>query len=381
MANIFQAAANIKKYGLKNALRGALQTPGGYLDQTQYNPNNAFAIQNGVAPGSYATGQQYYDTNSQSYNHFPTMVGAATYDTSAGMPGMSPDTYGGLPGMEPSTTTSTQPVSSDSTSGGTTQTYTPNLVEYPPGSGYYYDLNDVTQKQAFYDRRLVDLQQSRDQQIAAIDQNIADLTGSSKDYVTNYFKQLENFGAVKGAGDINRIDTYTQASPNAFQSSEANSYDLANQNYLTGVGDAAQQANTDVGAAYLANPNDPSLLGADTTYGRQQQNYFGGRNDVLSQYNDYLAGIQQQNDPSTNPFGYAYHAAGLNAPAAVNLSGAAPSVNFTQTAPNATPGPNFRPVGRSGISDQTPLQNFLGQTQLNPQDTDFLRKYLIGRPA
>lgn len=256
----------------------------------------------------------------------------------------------------------------------------PQLVEYPPGTGFYYDLNDDIQRQAFYDRRLLDLQDSRDQQIAHIDQQIADLTGSSKDYVRNYFKQLEDFGTVKSTGDMNRIDTYSAASPNAFQSSEGTSYNLANTNYLKGVGEAADKANQDVGADFIANPNDVNLLGDDTTYGRQLQNYFGGRNQVGEEYNDYLAGIQQQNNPSTNPFAYAYQAAGLQAPGAVDISRFNPFVDFKRTTAAATPGPGFRPAGGRNFTEQTPVDNFLGRNQIQDQrDKDYLRQFLLGR--
>lgn len=272
-----------------------------------------------------------------------------------------------------------QPPGEDTGTGTGTGIYEPNLVEYPEGSGYFYDINDPAQRQSFYDRRLVDLQASRDAQIAQIDQDIADLTGSSRDYVTNYFKQLEDFGKVKSTGDMNRIDVFSQASPNAFQSSEATSYDLANKNYLKGVGEAADKANQDVGAEFLANPNDINLLGADTAYGRQLQNYFSGRNQVGNEYNDYLAGIQQQNNPATNPFRFAYQSAGLQAPAAVNLTNANPFVDFRNTSQAATPGPNFRPVGGRQITEETPIDSFLGRNKLDQNDTNYLRNFLLGR--
>lgn len=371
MANLFQALANIRKYGLKPAITGALQTPGGFLDNTASNPNVQWMIDHPSQPGSRAAGQSYYDPATQSYKPFPTLVSdmsAGTTDNGGG---------GGWPADAPAAPAPQDP----SAGGGGTGTggYVPNLVEYPQGSGFYYDLNDDTQRGAFYNRRLVDLQAARDEQISTIDQNIADLIGSSKDYVKNYFKQLEGLTNAKGIGDTNRIDTFSSASPNAFQSSEADSFDLANKGYLRGVGDAATQANEAVGANYLANPEDTSLLGADTIYGRQLADYQSGRNQVGNQFNDMYAGIQQQNDPSTNPFRFDYQAAGLKTPGAVDLSGYNPFVDFKTIPGTAQPGAGFKPAGGLGFTDQTPLDNFLGKTQVNAQDKDFLRSYLLGK--
>lgn len=280
------------------------------------------------------------------------------------------------PGVSDSSSQSLMGGDSGSGSGSGTD-YVPNLVEYPTGSGFYYDLNNPQEKQSFYDRRLTDLKYSRDEQIAAIDQQIADLVGSSKNYATNYFKQLENLGATKSSGDTSRIDAFTAASPNAFQSSEANSYDMANKNYLKTVGDTAQQANEAVGANYLANPNDVGQLDTNSQYGRQLADYKKGRNAVGTQYNDYLSGIEQQNNPATNPFRFDYQAQGLKAPAAVDLSGANKFVDFKSIPATAMPGSTFTPSGNVPMG--MTLDSYLGKTKLNQQDTDFLRKYLLGQ--
>lgn len=311
------------------------------------------------------------------YNQLPTMVSGVQSPATPLGRGLAQN------GPIAPTTATEEPGLGDlsggySTGAGTGGVYEPNLVEYPEGSGFYYDLNNPQERESFYQMRLNDLTSARDAQIASIDQEIADLTGSARNFVTNYFNQLGDLTKTKGQGDQSRINTFSTASPNAFQSSEAVSYDVANKNYLRGVGDAASQAQEAVGAGFLADPNNPALLGEDTTYGRQLVGLNQGRNQVGEEFNQYLAGIQQQNNPATNPFRFAYQSAGLQIPAAVNLSGYNPFVDFRSTPAAANPGSGFRPVGGKKITQETPIDSFLGKTQLGQSDVDFLRNYLLG---
>lgn len=356
-----QAVRNVVPQAVRSVARGALNAfPTSYA--LPYLAEQAIGA---FIPGPGQTGGDY----------IPSYFSGALKDNRQGLGGAYP--------QKPTDTVGQQAISDTSfgqfgVSGGGASA-PQNLVEYPTGSGFYYDLNDPAQKQAFIDRRLVDLQSSRDEALANIDQQIADLTGSSKDYVKNYFKQLEDFTGTKRAGDINRIDVFSAASPNAFQSSEAASYDVANKNYLRGLGEAATEANKAVGAEYLANPEDTSLLGADTTYGRQRENLFSGRNTIGQQYNDYLAGLMQLESPDTNAFTYNPGVGTFNAPGSVNLARYNPFVDFRSVASGATPGAGFTPAGAGSISENTPLENFLGKTKISSQDQDFLRNYLLGR--
>lgn len=270
---------------------------------------------------------------------------------------------------------------SDGGSSSTGDGYQPQLVEYPPGSGYYYDMNNETERGSFFTSRTNDLVAERDKNLADIQQQIADLQTQAKDYVTNWHQQVQGLTGAKGAGDLSRINTFSAASPNAFQSSEGTSYDMANKNYLQGIGDAALQANEAVGSAFAGNPTDASTIGSDTTFGRGFSALNAGINDVGTQYNQQLAGINQQNNPSTDPFRFERAANNIPNPAAVDLSGVTPFVNFTSPAPETSPGAGFTPNTPNAFNANTPLDPFLGGTNLNQPDKDFLRNYLLGKSS
>jgi len=266
-----------------------------------------------------------------------------------------------------------------SSTDGTTPTTQPQLVEYPPGSGYYYDVNSPEERTAFYTARAQDLVQERDKQLADLHQQIADLTSKARQYVESTNSQIADLTGNKSVGDLSRINTFSQASPNAFQSSEGTSYNAANENYLKGIGSAVDQANTAVGANYFANPNDPTSLGADTTFGRGIANLNSGINDVGTQYNQQLAGLNQQTDPNTDPFRFDNAGSGITEPGPVDLSAFKPFTGFTNVPASASPGASFVPSGNNAFSGNTSLDAFLGRSPgLSQQDKDYLSKYLLG---
>lgn len=75
MANLFQAIGNIKKYGFKDAIQGALNTPGGYLDATPSNPNvqmlERYEQRNGLSRDAQGSGSGLANTSQLSGNGLP----------------------------------------------------------------------------------------------------------------------------------------------------------------------------------------------------------------------------------------------------------------------------------------------------------------------
>ena len=275
-------------------------------------------------------------------------------------------------------------------------------------SGYLTTIRDkyISDLQTNTTKGLGEAKLSSDKTLAAIDQDLADLQTEAKNYVQGYYKRVNEFGDQKNMGDINRQQFFTKLSPNAFQSSQGTSQEYANKKYTEGLGDFANEANTNVGNAFLANPNDMNTLDAGSTFGRNRTSLVGQQNDTKKQYNDYVttanenltAGVQGANDnfntqvgqvanafsipnkvQGLDPFQYTRSSIPQAKASTADMSSYQPFTNF------ANPGQTFTPSGvtiartPNAFNDQTPLDNFLGKNVVQDDQKDYLRKYLLGK--
>jgi len=265
-------------------------------------------------------------------------------------------------------------------------------------NGRTYNLDNPAENQAFFSDKLNALTTARDQaiatgkqssqsQIAQIDQAIADTYSQAKQYVQSYNQNVNQFGDNYSLGNVKRGAFYAGLSPNAFQSSQGDSALYAQNQYLQGLGDLAQEAQSNVGANFLANPNDMSQLDQGSVYGRniaqnqQQQasvaNAFNtfetNQNQALNENKDTLA-------TNVNPYGtYNYNIPATAAPTAnkTDLSSYTPFTEF-QNVTNQTPVAMGGKVSApNAFTSTTPLDAFLGKNKLNTNQTDYLKKYLL----
>lgn len=267
----------------------------------------------------------------------------------------------------------------DDSGGGSGGGYRPDMVEYPPDSGFFYDLNNPAQRVQFFKRRLEDLNLERDRGFSGVDTDIADTETAAADWVSNYFRDINEMGEGKTLGDVNRANFFAQLSPNAFQSSQATSGEFANQKYLESLADAATQAQRTVGSEFLDDPTDFDRLGADSDFGRARANLFIDRDAIGRQYNDFLSGINQQTNPATDPFRFERERKGMPQPGAVNLSGATPFTNFQAPSQVMQPRQRMTVGNMFGGSGGQNLDSFLGRNAPQQRDIDYLRNYLLGR--
>lgn len=266
-------------------------------------------------------------------------------------------------------------------------------------NGQTYNLDDPTQKQAFFTDKMGLLQGLRqtelaknqgttNQNIAAIDQQITDTQQQAKDYVGTYDKNVNQFGQDYSLGNTKRGSFFSGLSPNAFQSSQGSSQQFAENQYLQGLGDMAKSAQQNVGSAFMANPNDPNQIAANTAYGRNVGDLVQQKNAAYQANNDFIDQSQQdiQNqaaNTSTNlsvntPF--KYDAKQIAGPALNNsdTSMYTPFTTFQQGNVQVPVGQSVQPIyQQNAFTGQTPLDSFLGKNALNKKQNNYFQKYLL----
>jgi len=306
--------------------------------------------------------------------------------------------------------------------------YQPDF-QVAPWNGMQYDLNDPTQRQNYYqsridylsgernkyitesetalNRSLSDAEKAADQNIATIDQDIADTEKEAGDYAREYFKNIQSLAEGKRMGDARRQQYYSGLSPNAYQSSLGTSSEYANEKYAEGLGEYAQGANEAVGSAYLQNPNDPNALGANTLYGRQRGTLMNEKSELGRKFNVFSEDIAKQKQKAVETAQNYFTQEGANlqnqlSPISYQQTGSpfsfarqnlqdikTPTIDtsnqrkFTefqtpQQYESTQPGTNFMPMRSSVFSQQEPIETYLGKTKVTPDEDKALRKYLFG---
>jgi hypothetical protein len=201
-----------------------------------------------------------------------------------------------------------------------------------------FNLNDPAQRLAYYNALKTQLTQQRDlayqqaqdnwstadkasrqtysDNLAKLDQGIADIDAAAKDWTKNYLTTVQGFNENKGQGDINRQSYFAQLSPNAFQSSQATSQQYANDKYTQGLSDLAGQAQNTVGLGYV-NAFDPnntnsvnnSLLDASSQYGRNYGSTVAQKKSLANAFADYNAAAAKKLQDANTQIGQSYQSA------------------------------------------------------------------------
>lgn len=405
MANLFQAYRNIKKYGLGNAIQGAIRTPGGYLDATPSNPNVAEAIKNPSAPGSRLASQNYFDPRTGKYTPFPVQ---STQTAQPQPPQIgNPEQQGQLPESQFTTTGG---------SGGGTQTnqfaplpgqegYTSQIVYF---NGQPYDINDPQVREQLYGLRSSQADQYANQDITNYDKqikdaleaastqfgdqtntigrNLADIEQNRTNYGNDYNSNVEGLNQGYDVGTVNRANYFGRLSPNAYQSSQADSQAFANDQRNKGLGDL-QSAKTnyfsglDQQAGDL-NTQKQRLADAYNKYTQDTQNGIGQQHlAIQNQYNqlkdqygtELAAGNAQQNVQGFDYSGITQPYNPLQAQQ-VDLSQYTPYTTFSQLA--SSPQANsFQQYLPNPQAQQTAQDSYLGYTP-DQKSKNYISQYL-----
>jgi hypothetical protein len=267
-------------------------------------------------------------------------------------------------------------------------------------NGRTYNLDDQNERNQFFNDKLTLLTQARDEEIskgrktsdqnlAQIDQEIQDTFSQAKTYAQEYQQNVNEFGEGFNVGNVKRQQMFAGLSPNAFQSSQGTSQAFAEGKYLEGLGQMAQEAQGNVGNAFLQNPNDINALGESTIYGRNIGQLQGQKVDVANAFNDYLNKTQQDvysqaadisNQLSTNkPF--TFNRSQIAAPTAgkADLTPYTPYTGFQQGNVNIPLTQSTKVYTPNAFTEQTPIDAFLGRNQLSGKQKDYLKSYLLAK--
>jgi hypothetical protein len=283
-----------------------------------------------------------------------------------------------------------------------------------------FNLDDPAQRLAYYDALKTQLTQQRDlayqqaldnwstadkasrqtysDNLAKLDQNIADIDAAAKDWTKNYLATVQGFNENKGQGDINRQSYFAQLSPNAFQSSQATSQQYANNKYVQGLSDLAGQAQNAVGLGYVnafdpnnANSVNDSLLDPSSQYGRNYGSAVAQKNSLANAFANYnAAAAKQLQDANTqigqnyqsalasnaenlgqldlaqgvSPFKYGVQTTTPYQAPAIDLSQYTPYTTFGSLSDTSIPGNTYTPPVKKSLNafQQPTLDSWLGRT-------------------
>ena len=285
--------------------------------------------------------------------------------------------------------------------GGTGVGTTPVEPEYITmmvnGQMQQYDLADPNDRVRFYDDKLTMLNQQKeesliksggvfDQNMADIEQEIADTQKAAKDYMASYEKGLAEFGEDYELGNVKRGQYFAGLSPNAFQSAQGTSALYGQNKYIEGVGDMARGAQEAVGEGYMADPNNFGAIGEGSTFGRAIGGLGREKANLQGGFQDYAKGLDQNIAEQAaseatklsklNAFDFSRTKSGTPTVGQTDLSAYTPFTQFTGQAAKT----NVMPKVYTGNAfSETGLDAFLGRTKMNPQQTDLLRNYLMAR--
>lgn len=145
--------------------------------------------------------------------------------------------------------------------------------------------------------------------LSEIDQQLQDNQTAAKDFTTQYGKTVNDFTQQKGMADVNRRNTFSGLGANAFQSAQATSQGLADQNYTQGIGDLAKQGQEAVGVNYLTT-GDMSQLGGK--YGQTAAQLGENRNSTVNAFTDYQKNLFNTTQNSIGSATNAYNTAAAN---------------------------------------------------------------------
>jgi len=296
----------------------------------------------------------------------------------------------------------TTPPTTDGTvaPGGTTAPVLGSTTLFDPYTGETktYNLDDPTQAESFYNDKMGVLTQMRDEavgkadkaskrQLADLETQLNDTYAEAQQYVEDYQKTVNEFGDQYSLGNVKRGQFFAGLAPQAYQSSQGTSAKFAEGKYLEGLGDYAQEAQTNVGSDFLGNPSDTGALGGNSIYGRQVGNIKTGQQDVAQAFNEYLTQTQrdvgsQGADISNqlggiNEYGFSTQPIGDVNRRTTDTSAYTPYTTFQQGGQQVPVNQQNPTVyQRNTFNDQTPLESFLGQNKLNQTQKDYLRSYL-----
>ena len=346
MANLFGAIKNVRKYGFKNTVRSSLQTPGGFLDATEQNPNNALLIQTGVQPGSKAAGDTYYNTQTGQWQNFPVLVSGLQTGTSDAA------TYGPQTTQQTATAPTLPGTVSPTGTGGTggagtfSQIFQGTLYNDP--TAYTNALNAAIE--AEYQRQLNSLNQT-------FGQNIGNFAQGRDNLNYDYNNNLATIGSARDAALNSQSGYFSSIAPDAYQTGQDTYMNKTQADYTSGLNDLNR--NRDLGLQQL-----------DTG----EQNY-------RQNYQDTLAGLEANKQQLLDQAGNA----NLDFTNKVGAASAnVPQFDTLGVVNNLAKG-YFGGLAAGFNPDElkTSIKNSLGQYKLNQSDRNAIENYLynyINRP-
>lgn len=258
-------------------------------------------------------------------------------------------------------------------------------------------------KEAYSSGRKTSLE-SYQKSLSQIDQSLADLEAKAQDYATQFQGTLQGFQEGKRTGDVGRQNFFAQASPNAFQSSQASSQGYADQKYDQGLEDLRGQADATVGSGYLADPSQgANAFSEGSQFGRNRAGIASQRTGLESNYGQFvgqqqqglqqgLAGISDQYNQGlssqADQLGSIDLSQGLNAfrygtqqyqpvnAKQADLSAYSPYTSFSQLS-----GGNAyqQPVRPTTQYSQQGYVDYLGRTPKASPQKDAAKDYLVGK--
>jgi len=261
-----------------------------------------------------------------------------------------------------------------------------------------YNLDDPNQKVAFFSDKMTLLNQQKeealarnggiyDQSIDAIRQEIADTQAAAQQYVEDYNKNVNEFGEGYSLGGAKRGQYYSSLSPNAFQSSQGTSAQKAESKYIEGLGDMAQEAQSNVGSDFLSNPENFAAIGEGTTYGRaigglkqERQNLGNAFADYERQLNTEIQNQAASTASKISPYSSADFSRVAGQIPTAQTTDLSPYTAYTQFTGKTAPmgGTPAKVYTGNKFTPETGLNSFLGRNKLDKRQEDLLKKYLLG---